>query len=252
MSASRLAPAPYYRVEITRYPALTTEAEAELFADYRRRRTAKKLDVIVKQYLYWAAELACRYSGARLEKADAISAANYGLMRAIETFDPSLGRRFVTHSYFSIRKQVLLALYQSFPVNPEPGIQALRHTLNKSGRTEADVQAFAERSKQVFSEVAQSGAAAPCDAGVFALDDHQDTRADAERQTLRDALSAALHLLSDDMRRVVELRYFSPRGATFVEIAKVLKCKTDHAAYLHDRALVLLRRPLTKVRKETR
>lgn len=245
--------APYYRTEIIRMPALSTEDEAALFAAYRKRRTAKRREAIVRQYLYWAAELACRYCGPRMPKADAMAAANHGLMLAIEKFDPSLGKRFVMYSYSLIRRQVLYALRDSHVVNPEPAIKSLQYQYNKTERTPEDRKEFERKKKAVFSGMSSDlPIAGP--AGGFpereSLQDESEDRRDVE--SLVETLREHVDKLPADMRDVVRLRYFpeSGPGLTFPEIGKKLSCTADHACWVHGRALVLLHHMLRNVKKE--
>lgn len=250
-----LKPAPYYRVDIRRYPSLSTEDELALFVSYRKRKTAVKRDKLVRQYLYWAAELACRYCGPRMSKADAISAANYGLMQAIDKFDPNEGRRFVTYSYFAIRREVLYALRDSYVVNPESGLWASKYRFNTSQKTPDDAQKLNEERKTVFENV--SAPVAIGLPGTSGLSDAQviesvesDCRAEVEGNSLREALRAALPALPVELQTVVELKYFTQPPATFIEIGEKLGCSKDHARWLHTRAMTALQKALRPVAKE--
>lgn len=242
----KTAEEPYYRVDITRYPALSTADEIKMFEGYRRQRTPAKLDQIVKQYLYWAADLACRYCGPRMPKADAISAANLGLMQAISTFDPSRGRRFVTHSYFAIRRQVLQALYQTYDIDPEPGICAARHRYNATDKTSTDREKFDEDCRKVFSNISHTEQPGEHDEFV-----ESDSRGRIELESSIQLLRDELPSLPDDLRHVIELRYFSPGGVlTFIEVARRLHIAPDRARWLHGRGLKKLRELLKSVRDE--
>lgn len=96
---------------------LTVEEEKALFLSYARRRTAKTREKLVRKYLCWSFKLATKMCGPRLEPDDAISAANVGLMEALETFDANKGTRFTTHSYFVIRRHLIEALVGTYPVH---------------------------------------------------------------------------------------------------------------------------------------
>lgn len=231
--------APYYRHAIAQYPPLTTAQELELFSVYRKYRTAKKLDVIVRQYLHWAAEIACRYAGPRLKKAEAISAANLGLMQAITTYDPARGQRFVTHSFFAIRRHVLQALYQTYCIDPEPGITAAKYRFDRSEKTAADRAQYSEERRQVFDSLASANPP-----GDGELSD-ADSRESAERASWVEMLREALPALPAPLRQIMELRYFSAGGlATFNDIARKLALAPDRVRWLHADGLKRLRRSL--------
>ncbi len=125
----------YYGVPIIRKAPLSAATEAEMFRQYRKKRTVARRKQIVEQYLYWATEIANRYCGRRFPKPEAISAANLGLMQAIETFDPARGKRFVTFSFFAMRRTIIDAMRtSSFAVNPFPAMKAAHYIYKKSGK----------------------------------------------------------------------------------------------------------------------
>lgn len=242
----------YYRVDITRYPALTTEDELALFVDYHKRRTAVKREKIVRQYLYWAAELACRYCGPRMSKAEAISAANYGLMQAIEKFDPAEGKRFVTYSYFAIRREVLYALRDSYVVNPESGLWASKYQFSLSPRESNDIARHKKERREVFDNVG-----ATTEIGLHATGDdnnlsaEDDFREAIEQGSLLEILAEALPALPQDLREIVDLKYFNNgKPLTFVEIGQRLRCTADHVRWLHARAMKSLQKLLRPLQKE--
>lgn len=255
----------YYRVDIKRYPALAAEAEIALFVDYRKRRTALKREAIVRQYLYWAAELACRYCGPRMPKADAISAANFGLMQAIEKFDPDSGRRFVTYSYFAIRREVLYALRDSYVVNPESGIWASRYRFKISPQSPEDAAQHKQECREVFESVSslfptpgpgsdfQSRSIGCAEFDGLSPEEfsEDDRRGDVEKASLLEALQGALPSLPKELRTVIELKYFNgDRPLSFSDIGRKLKCSKDHARWLHSQAMKSLRKILRPVQKE--
>ncbi len=244
-------PEPYYRVDITRFPALPVDVELALFTDYRKRKTAAKREKIVKQYLYWAAELACRYCGPRMEKKDAISAANYGLMLAIDRFDPAFGKRFVTYSFFLIRQQVLYALRDSYVVNPESGLWAAQHRYDTSPKQEEDKLRLKKDRREIFDKAGAPDTINPQpDSGNEAFCEG-DCRLEVENDSLLDEISRALPSLPEESRKVIQLRYFSPgKPPTFGEIGAKLRCTSDHALWVHNRAIQLLQKQLRAVKKE--
>ena len=253
-------PEQYYRVNPVRPPSLSTEDERALFTDYHRYRTPAKRDRVVRQYLYWAAELACRYGTKHISKADAISAANFGLMEAIERFDPKAGRRFVTFSYFAIRREVIAAVRASYVIDPTPGLDAARYQFNTSPKTEDDDKRLRQARVKVFTDIARTlamnggtsgGADVPPGEKVGKELQEDDARPEIENASLLEALKAALPSLPAEWRRVVELRYFNDgKPLTLVEIGHRLNCTADHARWLHALALKHLRKTLRPVKKE--
>lgn len=107
----------YYPQGVPEMLALSAVDEKALFESYARKRTAKTREKLVRRYICWAYKMATKLCGPRLEIDDAISAANVGLMEALETFDASKGSKFTTHSYFVIRRHLIEALVGTYPVH---------------------------------------------------------------------------------------------------------------------------------------
>lgn len=107
----------YYPSGVPDMLSMTADEEKALFVAYSKRKTKKVREQLVRKYLCWSFKLANKMCGPRLEPDDAISAANVGLMEALETFDVSKGSRFTTHSYFVIRRHLIEALVGTYPVH---------------------------------------------------------------------------------------------------------------------------------------
>lgn len=239
----------YYKNETKRPSPLTVEQEAELFANYQRRRTPAKREVIVIQYLYWAAEIACRYCGPRMPKEDAISAANLGLMQAIEDFDPTLGRKFVTHSFYHIRRTVLNALRETYVVNPASGVNVARHQFNLSKKTEKDRRDFTAAKRKVFDASAASvqvdkfrASGDDChDSPVMEIACEVEGRDPVEQSSMLDFLRDKIVNMQNPEKKILTLRYLSEDTPLFKEIGQRMKMTEDHVRYLHNRAMDRLR-----------
>lgn len=238
----------YYRNVPMRQCALSAEDEAALFNSYRGRHSKKLREKIVKQYLYWAAELACRYCGPRFSKEEAISAANYGLMQAIEDYDPSCGRRFVWRSFLAIRRAIIDAMRtESYVVNPYPQLNAHKYVYQKTGRTKAGkIKLQADRAK-VFQTVNTVKTLEPAEV-EDAFDDREglDTVDSIERTQMLEFLKSRLGDLEPHERKIIELRYFGVDTMIFRKIGVRLKMKKAYVQYTHDRAIEKLRRTLKK------
>jgi len=228
----------YYPVSVPRCPALSAEVESDLFVAYRQRRTAARRERIVRQYLYWASEIAFRYCGPRMAREDAVGAANLGLMQAIEDFDPARGRRFVTHSYFHIRRAVLTALRDTYVVNPAPGINVQRHLFNKD---RLDRKSFAEAKRKVFDN-----AGTPCPLNHDSATDGADVQDKAEDSSMLELLRGRVSALEEPAKSIFTLRYFSDDTPLFKEIGDRLGLTEDSARYIHNRTMLKLRESLAK------
>jgi RNA polymerase sigma factor (sigma-70 family) len=112
----------YLNQDITKTPIPTAAEERQMFSEYRERRTAKRREKIVRSYLQFALLQARRDMGTRaagtrsrpgMSEDDSISAANLGLMTALDRFDPTRGFRFTTYAGFWIYKYLLEARYSA-------------------------------------------------------------------------------------------------------------------------------------------
>lgn len=121
----------------------TREEEIRLFTDFRTKRTAARREHLVRCYLRFALRLARKdlkrrpehmRSRAGMSEDDSISAANLGLVTAIERFDPSRGFRFTTYAGFWIYKYLLEARYGAHLVSVTDAEKRAFTTLTKLRR----------------------------------------------------------------------------------------------------------------------
>ena len=233
----------YYALPVDKPAPLSTADELALFRADRRRRTARVRAQIVKQYLHWAADLACRYCGPRFSKEAAISAANLGLMRAIESFNPDKGTRFVTHSFFPIRQAIIDDMRtESYTINPYPALNAAKYLYQKAGKTAAAREKLHTDRAEILESVNT----------VKNLTADNDTRSEndardsVETSSLISVIREKVGLLAPQERRIVRLRYLGTDTMIFREIGEKLGLEEDHVRYVHDRAILKLRNLLKR------
>ena len=91
---------------IRRYAVMTPDEEVEKFAEYAAahgaRREAIKNEIVCAN-LRFALSIAKKYTKDGDEVCSLVSLATMGLMDAVDTFDVSLGYRFISHAVHSIR-----------------------------------------------------------------------------------------------------------------------------------------------------
>lgn len=104
----------YYKGTDLTFTPLTIEEESQLCDRIRKDDMVARAELITA-HLRWAASMARRFRG-RLELEDAISAANEGLMEALERWDAKKGR-FACYAYNFVRGRIFRAI-ANHPVVP--------------------------------------------------------------------------------------------------------------------------------------
>jgi RNA polymerase primary sigma factor len=99
------SPLETYLREITEIPLLSADEEKQLA--YRiAEGDCEARDYMVRANLRLVVNLARGYTGKGLSLQDLIAEGNFGLLRAIEAFDPSMNTRFSTYASFWIKQAI--------------------------------------------------------------------------------------------------------------------------------------------------
>lgn len=121
----------WYLEEISHIPVLTREEEMILIehAQKGERQAAERL---ICSNLRFVVSVAREYQNRGLPLADLISEGNLGLMRALETFDPHKGLKFITYAVWWIRQTIIQALYNKSNMVrlPQNRLRQMRQTLH--------------------------------------------------------------------------------------------------------------------------
>ena len=110
-----------YLRDIRKYTPLSREEEASTVAA-ARKGDRQALNRLITANLRFVVRIAGDYTGRGLPFSDLIAEGNLGLIRAVETFDPGRGHKFITYAVWWIRQAILSALNRqtspvAFPVN---------------------------------------------------------------------------------------------------------------------------------------
>jgi RNA polymerase sigma factor (sigma-70 family) len=199
----------YAPTDVLTHVELTPEQEASLFERFYTGEEKDALaarDQLIENNLRYAASLALRHSSKKKYQKDLISAANLGLIKALESrrFRPAQGR-FTTFA----TKYILGEICATFRVSGAVSFPSGRlpdwpeDSLDPDPDTMSDSKAFSPEHL-----------------------DHQ-------------ALHDAILTLDDQQRALVELIFFG--GENLASAARILKLSRQWATELRDRALANLR-----------
>jgi len=145
-----------YLSEISKIPILSPEEESELAKKARNGDSAAK-EKLIKSNLRFVISVAKSYSGNKIPLMDLISQGNIGLIESAETFDPSMGFKFISYAIWRIRKHMLdyisnLSRTIRVPGNVLNGmaeIKRINHEYNQKYEREATVLEIKERFEEI-------------------------------------------------------------------------------------------------------
>lgn len=240
------------------------DADAELalhWDRWQRRRAVASRDHLIVHYSPLVKFVAGRVGAglpSSVDGGDLVSYGVFGLMDALDRFDPTHGVRFETFAAPRIRGAVYDGLRQldwvprsvrSKARRIESAIASFEHD---EGRSPADGE-LAERLGISLDELAEwlsavaSTTVGPLDRAVAAGAEPQSVDRDGERtpsaemeeSELRDAVRAGIGELADRERFVLGLYY--DEGLTLAEIGEVLGVTESRVSQIHTRAVLALR-----------
>ncbi|MFA6426749.1 MAG: RNA polymerase sigma factor RpoD/SigA, partial [Phycisphaerae bacterium] len=99
-----------YLTEIDDAPLLSWEQECELADAIIENDDPEARDKLVRSNLRLVVSIAKRFATGKLAFADLIEEGNLGLIRAVDSFDPSVGVRFSTYAAWWIKQTIKRAL----------------------------------------------------------------------------------------------------------------------------------------------
>lgn len=91
-------------------PLISQEHESQLINNYRINKCKKSAHRLIVAHLRLSAAYALKYSNrarATNDVADYIQAANYGLMKALDTYNPVSEIRFASYAIFRIKEEII-------------------------------------------------------------------------------------------------------------------------------------------------
>ncbi len=254
-----------YLEEISRYPLITREEEAEL-ARRIREGDQEALDKLVRSNLRFVVSIAKKYQGQGVMMADLINEGNLGLIRATHKFDETRGIKFISYAVWWIRQAILQALAEQsrivrIPLNRAGALNRIGRSskalLQELGRepTPREIAADLEISiEEVRSGLQVSRASVSLDVPTLRGDEKPlldylpdelavDPEDEAYDQALREVVEDALGSLDEREAKVLRL-YFGlddQDPMTLEEIGSILDVTRERVRQIKEKGLTRLR-----------
>jgi RNA polymerase sigma-32 factor len=265
--------------ESRRFPMLDAEEEYMLARRWREHGDTQAAHRLVTSHLRLVAKIAMNYRGYGLPITDIISEGNFGLMQAVNRFDPDRGFRLTTYAIWWIRASIHEFILRSWSLvrmgttaNQKKLFFHLRKAKRKisvldDGDMRPDqVQAIAQRLGVAEQDVIEMNRRLGGDASLNAptredgaAGEWQDWLVDeapsAERSLMeseefearRQALSHALTALNPRERRIFEARRLAEEPITLDDLADELGISRERVRQLETRAFEKVRQRVIQV-----
>ncbi len=229
---------------------------AALWQEYSQQHTVELRNEIAEHYLPLVKIVAGRLAislPAHVDRDDLLSSGFFGLMDAIERYDPQRKNKFETYAGVRVRGAMLdyLRARDWIPVTTRQKIrryeQAVYNLETKLGRAATDEELAEEL--EITLDALHTLENQVSVATVIPLDDYlrTDTQADdapgpaesMERTELKEILAAAIDRLPEKEKKVVTLYYYEEM--TLKEISLVMHLSEARISQLHTKAVFRLR-----------
>ena len=248
------------------------KTEDELWLEYRKTKSPQLRDKFIRQYMplvkYVAGKLAVGMPGS-VEFDDLVGFGQFGLLDAIEKFDPGKNVKFKTYAVTRIRGAIFDELRQLdwVPRSVRQKSREIEDTIveleSKLGRTATDAE-IAEKLgvseseyQQTVMKVSGTSVLSLNDVWYSGNDNDHMSIGDSiespsslnpdvivEREEIRKVIIEAINELPEKEKMVIVLYYHE--DLTFKEIGQVLEVSESRISQLHTKANLRLRAKLLK------
>ncbi len=241
----------------------TPEAVMALWGEYQQHRKAETRELLVEHYLSLVKLVAGRIAMSlpqHVDRDDLISNGFFGLLDAIEKFDPARGIKFETYGVARIRGAILDAIRAQDWVPTslrqkakqyEQVIAQLEHNLGRSASDEEIAGALGVEVEELYQLLSRLNAST-----LIPLDEFIKTETptgqcinpsqQVEVEETKELLAQNIDKLPEKERLVISLYYYD--GLTLKEISLILKLSEARISQLHTKAIFRLRGALSRIK----
>ena len=239
-----------YLKDIRKLKVMTPERERELAkkilsanVTIREREEIKK--ELLEGNLRFVITVSKQYQNQGVDLCDLISEGNYGLMRAIESFDWSKNLRFISYAVWWVRQSILQSLNENsrtirFPVNVVQEFQKAKKEQDVSGEELPDKFANLPYTVNLDTPLNEEG-----DTLLDVIKNPNSENPEdvfSNSQTLREKLMSILDIL-DEREKVIIEDYFGLTGSsrTLEDIGNDFELTKERVRQIKEKALRKLR-----------
>lgn len=250
---------------------LEADAVKAIWDEFKAGGTTDARDLLILHYSPLVKFVAGRVASGlpqRIEQSDLVSYGIFGLIDAIEKFEPERGFKFETYAISRIKGAIIDELrsidwvprsIRAKARNIERAIAKLEHELRRApddkeiaaelGITEDELSSMMSQISFVgiaaLDEVVggtENGQGSGVREGI--RDPNQDPMEQFEQEETRHVLADAINRMPDRERLVLTLYYYE--GLTLAEIGAVLSVTESRACQIHTKAILQLRSRFTE------
>lgn len=254
---------------------MSKKTEDELWVEFHKTRSPQLRDMFIRQYMplvkYVAGKIAVGMPGS-VEFDDLVGFGQFGLLDAINKFDPDKNVKFKTYAVTRIRGAVFDELRQLdwVPRSVRQKSREIENTIvrleSNLGRTASDAEVASAMGlseadfQQTVLKVSGTSILSLNDVWYAGDDSDHMSIGDSieapsslnpdvivEREEIRRVIIEAINELPEKEKMVLVLYYHE--DMTFKEIGQVLEVSESRISQLHTKANLRLRAKLTNVRK---
>ncbi|GJM15538.1 MAG: RNA polymerase sigma factor RpoH [Thermodesulfobacteriota bacterium] len=257
-----------YMTEISNYPVLSREEEYELAMKYKKDGDLDAARKLVSSNLKFVVKVANEYKNYGLNTMDIIQEGNIGLMHAVKGFDPEKGYRIISYAVWWIRAYIQNYIIKSWSLVKVGTTQAQRKLFYKLRSTKNQLElGDGNLSSEDYKELADklnvsNEAVIEMDKRMggkdFSLDaeikgdtdlSHMDFLADddvnqedlitkvEEDKRVKSGMGAALKVLKDRERFIIENRILTDKPLTLEELGEKYNISRERVRQIETAAL---------------
>ena len=261
-----------YIQTVSAFPVLAVEKERELVERFYHHNDLDAARELVLCHLRFVVHLARSYSGYGLPQADLIQEGNVGLMKAVKRFDPNVGVRLVSFAVHWIKAEMHEFILRNWRIVKIATTKAqrklffnLRGSKKKLGwLNAAETKAIARELGVTAAEVTRmEGRLASRDVSFDGHADDDETEAPAApihfvedpnanpaelvleadaAQVASRQLAAALRILDDRSRDILQARWLTDDKTTLMELADRYGVSAERIRQIERNAMKKLRK----------